>query len=93
MSRPTDSIQYSRALTGIQIDAIYHTSIVFNGVEYYFGQGIQRSIPGSTHHGRPVEVLRLGQTELPIEVVEEYVQSLTEVYSPEVSRMPVNCNR
>ena len=71
-------------LTGTQIDAIYHTSIVLGGVEYYFGQGIQTAAPGSTHHGRPMQILPLGKTELPAEVVEEYVVSLTEVYTPEV---------
>lgn len=76
--------QYSESLTGIRIDAIYHTSIVLNGVEYYFGQGIQMAVPGSTHHGQPMEVVRLGRTELPMEVVEEYIASLGEVYTPEV---------
>lgn len=77
-------MQYSLALTGTYIDAIYHTSIVLNGVEYYFGQGIQTSIPGSTHHGQPMEKLLLGKTELPIDVIEEYIQSLGSIYTPEV---------
>lgn len=66
------------------MDAIYHTSIVVNGVEYYFGQGIQTSVPGSTHHGQPVKVLHLGQTELPTDVIEEYLTSLAGIYTPEV---------
>ncbi|GKZ39786.1 hypothetical protein AbraIFM66950_001201 [Aspergillus brasiliensis] len=74
---------YSLALTGTQIDAIYHTSLVLNGVEYYFGQGIQTAIPGSTHHGQPMEKLHLGKTELPMDVIEEYIQSLAEIYTPE----------
>lgn len=77
-------VKYSTALTGTQIDAIYHTSIVVGGVEYYFGQGIQTATPGSTHHGRPMETLHLGKTELPTEVIEEYLGSLAEVYTPEV---------
>ncbi|GIJ86299.1 hypothetical protein Asppvi_005186 [Aspergillus pseudoviridinutans] len=78
-----DLSKYSLALTGTYIDAIYHTSIVLDGVEYYFGQGIQTSVPGSTHHGQPMEKLLLGKTELPIDVVEEYVQSLASIYTPE----------
>ena len=66
------------------IEAIYHTSIVLNRTEYYFGQGIQTATPGTTHHGQPMEVIRLGKTELPLDVVEEYIFSLQEVYSPEV---------
>ncbi|KAI1608274.1 mannosyl-glycoprotein endo-beta-N-acetylglucosaminidase [Exophiala viscosa] len=85
--------QYSRALTGIQIDAIYHTAIVFNNVEYFFGQGIHRKIPGSTHHGRPIQVVDLGKTHLPIDVVEEYVESLAEIYTPESYDLFLhNCN-
>lgn len=84
---------YSESLTGIRIDAIYHTSIVLNGVEYYFGQGIQMAVPGSTHHGQPMEVVRLGRTELPLEVVEEYIASLGEVYTPESYDLFLhNCN-
>jgi hypothetical protein len=66
------------------MDAIYHTSIVLNGVEYYFGQGIQTAVPGTTHHGQPMEVETLGTTELPNEVVEEYLGSLASIYTPEV---------
>jgi hypothetical protein len=66
------------------MDAIYHTSIVLNGVEYYFGQGIQTSAPGSTHHGQPMEVVNLGITELPRDVIEEYLGSLATIYTPEV---------
>ncbi|EAW13218.1 bifunctional C97 family peptidase/thioredoxin family protein [Aspergillus clavatus NRRL 1] len=88
-----DLSQYSLALTGTQIDAIYHTSIVLNGVEYYFGQGIQTAIPGSTHHGQPMEKLHLGKTELPIDVVDEYLQSLASIYTPESYDLFLhNCN-
>lgn len=66
------------------MDAIYHTSIVLNGIEYYFGQGIQTSVPGSTHHGQPMEVVKLGTTELPSDVIEEYLGSLATIYTPEV---------
>ncbi|KAK5045534.1 hypothetical protein LTR84_009152 [Exophiala bonariae] len=85
--------QFSQALTGIQIDAIYHTAIVFNSVEYFFGQGVHRKIPGSTHHGRPMSVVDLGKTELPVDVVEEYVESLEQVYTPESYDLFLhNCN-
>lgn len=71
-------------LTGIQIDAIYHTSLVFGNVEYFFGQGIHRTVPGKTHHGQPMEKLRMGRTELPMEVIQEYLESLAQIYTPEV---------
>ncbi|KAJ5782682.1 hypothetical protein N7457_004456 [Penicillium paradoxum] len=75
------------------MDAIYHTSIVLNGVEYYFGQGIQTAAPGSTHHGQPIEVVKLGTTELPTEVIEEYLGSLATIYTPESYDLFLhNCN-
>ncbi|KAM5448341.1 hypothetical protein MaudCBS49596_005429 [Microsporum audouinii] len=70
----------SLPLTGVQIDAIYHTSLVFDGTEYFFGRGIQQAVPGSTHHGQPMETINLGRTDLPMDVIAEYMQSLSEVY-------------
>ncbi|CAI7644339.1 unnamed protein product [Penicillium crustosum] len=75
------------------MDAIYHTSIVLNGIEYYFGQGIQTAAPGSTHHGQPMEVVKLGTTELPSDVIEEYLGSLATIYTPESYDLFLhNCN-
>jgi hypothetical protein len=74
----------SMQFLGTQIDAVYHTSIVLDGIEYYFGQGVQTSRAGATHHGRPMEVIKLGQTALPIEVILEYLESLKEIYTAEV---------
>ncbi|KIW64775.1 hypothetical protein PV04_09685 [Phialophora macrospora] len=85
--------QYSQMITGIQIDAIYHTAIVFNNVEYFFGQGIHRKIPGSTHHGQPMKIVEMGRTDLPVDVVEEYIESLEEIYTPESYDLFLhNCN-
>jgi hypothetical protein len=75
----------SMQFLGIQIDAVYHTSIVIDGIEYYYGQGVQTCRAGTTHHGRPMEVITLGQTALPMEVILEYLESLKEVYTAEVS--------
>lgn len=81
------------ALAGVQIDAIYHTAIVLGGVEYFFGQGVHRKVPGSTHHGRPMKVIKLGQTNLPEEVIQEYIQSLESIYTPESYDLFLhNCN-
>lgn len=73
----------SRQFLGIQIDAVYHTSLVFAGIEYFFGAGLQTCYPGLTHHGRPMEVISLGITHLPLELILEYLESLKEVYTPE----------
>lgn len=83
----------SMQFLGIQIDAVYHTSIVLNGIEYYFGQGVQTCRAGATHHGKPMEVIKLGQTALPMEVILEYLESLKTIYTPESYDLFMhNCN-
>lgn len=71
----------SMGLVGIQIDAVYHTSIVLGGVEYFYGAGVQTCYPGATHHGQPMEIVPLGRTELPMDVILTYLESLKEVYT------------
>lgn len=45
----------SLSLTFPQIEAIYHTSIVVAGAEYYFGGGINVARAGHTPFGRPIQ--------------------------------------
>ncbi|KAK0933734.1 hypothetical protein LTR29_014667 [Friedmanniomyces endolithicus] len=83
----------SRAYLGIQIDAVYHTALVFNNIEYFFGAGVQTCRPGATHHGRPMEIIPMGTTQLPLDVVLDYLESLKEVYTPEsYDLFAHNCN-
>ena len=63
---------------------MYHTSLVFGGVEYFFGRGIQQAVPGMTFHGEPLEILHMGTSELPIEVIIEYMESLAGAYTEQV---------
>ena len=73
----------SRQFLGRQIDAVYHASLVFEGIEYFFGQGIQTCTAGTTHHGKPMEIIPMGQSALPMEIILEYLESLKTVYSAE----------
>ncbi|KAF2259274.1 DUF862-domain-containing protein [Lojkania enalia] len=83
----------SQQFLGTQIDAVYHTSLVFEGIEYYFGQGIQTCRAGATHHGQPMEIVQMGRTALPMEVILEYLESLKEIYSTESYDLLLhNCN-
>ncbi|KAG5300730.1 thioredoxin [Histoplasma ohiense] len=85
--------QLSFAITGTQIDAIYHTSLVFGGVEYFFGRGVQQAAPGTTHHGEPIERIHMGTSQLPIEVIVEYMESLAAVYTEDSYDLFLrNCN-
>jgi len=80
-------------LPGIQIDAVYHTALVFNNIEYFFGAGVQTCRPGATHHGRPMEIIPMGTTQLPLDVVLDYLESLKDVYTPEsYDLFAHNCN-
>lgn len=67
-------------------DAVYHTSIVINGVEYFFGQGVQSCRSGTTHHGAPMDTISLGETSLPWAIILEYLDSLKQIYTAEVSK-------
>lgn len=85
--------QMSMSLLGFQLDAIYHTSIEIDGVEYVYDSGINTIRPGSSHLGKPLERLLLGKTELPIEVIVEYVDSLRAIFTPEAYDLfRHNCN-
>lgn len=83
----------SRQFLGIQIDAVYHTALVFNNIEYFFGQGVQTCYPGTTHHGQPMEKIALGKTELPLETIMDYLESLKQIYTAEsYDLFAHNCN-
>lgn len=83
----------SPALLGQQIDGVWHTSIVLRGQEYFFGGGINVASAGATPFGRPLEVVDLGRTQLPGDVVEALLIDLSERYTPEsYSLLDNNCN-
>lgn len=85
--------QMSQSFLGVQIDAVYHTALVFGGIEYFFGAGIQQTYPGATHHGRPMSVIPMGKTDLPLEIILEYLDSLRSVYTAESYDLFLhNCN-
>ncbi|KAG0641539.1 putative thioredoxin [Tuber brumale] len=74
-------------------NTVYHTSIVVGGKEYYYGHGIHYSQPGKTRHGNPMEIVPLGATALPDDVVLGYLDSLKSIYSPEAYDLFAhNCN-
>lgn len=80
----------SAGILGFQLDAIYHTSIQVNGREYVYDGGIIAIAPGSSHLGQPMEKMHLGTTNLPIDVIEEFLDSLRPIFTLEVSRLLVH---
>lgn len=65
----------------MKTDGIWHTSVVIYGKEIFYGQGVMMASPGTTQHGQPLQVIDIGETYLPEEVVTEYVDSLRSVYT------------
>ncbi|KAM0655968.1 hypothetical protein ACHAPH_008219 [Verticillium nonalfalfae] len=85
--------QMSQGFLGFQLDAIYHTSIHLNGLEYVYDGGIVAIRPGSSHLGRPMQRIPLGTTELPMDVVEEFLDSLRPIFTLEAYDLwKHNCN-
>ncbi|KXX79032.1 Desumoylating isopeptidase 1 [Madurella mycetomatis] len=85
--------QMSTTLLGFQLDAIYHTSIRLNGMEYVYDGDVVAIIPGSSHLGQPLQELHLGKTQLPMDVIAEYLDSLREIYTVEAYDLwRHNCN-
>ncbi|GJP81603.1 hypothetical protein CLOP_g11746 [Closterium sp. NIES-67] len=85
--------QLSQTLLGTAIDAVYHTGVVAYGTEYWFGAGVQRGVPGRTYFGPPMEAIRLGSTEVPRDLFEQFLADVSARYSPQrYSLLSHNCN-
>ncbi|KAM3124779.1 hypothetical protein CJJ07_000622 [Candidozyma auris] len=67
---------YSPQLLGKAIDAIYHTSVVVFGKEYYIDQGIKTSPAGRTKYGNPKEVLDVGNTFVSEDILNDFLEDL-----------------
>jgi hypothetical protein len=76
--------QMSQGLLGFQLDAIYHTSIELQGREYVYDGGIIAITPGTSHLGHPMERLHLGKTNLTMDIVEDYLESIRPIFTLEV---------
>lgn len=63
------------------------------GREYYFGGGIQSDHPGATPFGRPLQILRLGTTEVPVELYDDFLAAIAPQYTAEAyDLLRHNCN-
>ncbi|KAJ3327070.1 hypothetical protein HDU76_012388 [Blyttiomyces sp. JEL0837] len=83
----------SQQLTGKLIEGIWHTAVVAFGKEVYFGQGIAIEPPGTTPHGVLVQVVDMGETEIPEDVYWEYIDSMKEFWVAEKYHLfDNNCN-
>ncbi|KZP33435.1 DUF862-domain-containing protein [Athelia psychrophila] len=85
--------QMSQQLTGRQIDGIWHTSVVVFGKEIFYGQGIDITLPGRSHHGQPHQQFDLGETALDEDTFNEYLAEMREHYTADKYHLlDFNCN-
>ena len=73
--------RFSQALIGKKINAIYHTSLVVFGKEFYFAGGICYDPPRTTPFGHPIEVKDHGTTELTAQDFFDFIQSVKSKYT------------
>lgn len=85
--------QMSTGMLGFQLDAIYHTSIELDGLEWVYDGNVVAITPGSSHLGQPMQRIFLGKTDLPMEVTQQYLESLREIYTVQAYNLwKHNCN-
>lgn len=78
--------QVSTSMLGFHLDAVYHTSILIEGLEYVYQQGIRVIQPGVfSALGPPIEKVHLGTTQLPHEVIIDYLNTVRDRFTPDVS--------
>ncbi|GMM32890.1 hypothetical protein DASC09_002150 [Saccharomycopsis crataegensis] len=84
----------SPQIIGIQIDAIYHTSLVVHGKEFFFSRGISfTNPPGSTIYGQPIEVVDLGETFITEDLLNDYLDNMkAEYHENSYDLFQHNCN-
>ncbi|KAK6203604.1 PPPDE putative peptidase domain-containing protein [Scheffersomyces amazonensis] len=69
--------QFAPQILGINLDAIYHTSVMVYGKEYFINQGIQiNPNPGFTKYGTPIEVIEKGNTFISEDIFNEFLDDL-----------------
>lgn len=93
--------QLSRQLLGRHFEGVWHTSIVVHWSdnsspqEYFFGGalGIEITRPGGSHHGSPVQIVQMGETEIDFDTWNVILDDLRDMYRPEAyNLMNFNCN-
>lgn len=68
----------SPQLLGVPINGVWHTSVVVHNTEVFYSAGIQKTRPRETHFGEPIDVVQMGHTALPVDVVQEFLADLGE---------------
>lgn len=84
---------FGAMLVGKAVEAIYHTSLVVFGKEFYFSGGICYDPPFTTAFGRPWKTVEMGATELTAQDLFEYLKSIKDKFSCDTYHIfENNCN-
>uniref|UniRef100_T1IR74 PPPDE domain-containing protein n=1 Tax=Strigamia maritima TaxID=126957 RepID=T1IR74_STRMM len=79
-----------------RVNGLWHTSVVIFGHEYFYGnRGINSVKPAGTILGNPLEILKLGTTQIKFSEFEDFICELGDTkYSSELYHMfQHNCNK
>ena len=80
-------------MTGIEIEGVWHTSLVVYGREYFFGGGVQCGYPECTPYGTPLKKSLFGKTTKTRKEFEDYLKTLDDVYNADTYHIyKNNCN-
>ena len=83
----------SASLLGMHLEGIWHTSVVVYDLEIYFGMGIEVVGKGNSPYRIPTEKLLMGRTEIPLQVLNDYLIELKSVWTAEKYHLlENNCN-
>ena len=66
--------KFYKFMTGKDLEAIWHTSLVVYGREYYFGGGICKGMPRATPYGYPIKESVFGKTTKTKKEFEDYAE-------------------
>ena len=72
---------FGQMVIGKHIEAIYHSSIVVFGKEFYFSGGICYDPPGTTAFGQSIKKIEMGTTEVTVEDLFEYLKAIQDKYN------------
>lgn len=84
---------FSGSLLNKNIEAVYHTSVVVHGIEFYYGSGINQGVPAQSDFGTPVEKLPMGTTLKTVDEVHAFLSSVGSEFSENAyDLIKNNCN-